>query len=105
MSAYSSTADLYDSFQKFAESVPFYGISIFCIDNPEVRKLAAAYTKRKVTYGLSPDARISAKNISQSKNVTSYDITLDGKILCHIDLPMPGRAHFSEFTCRGCGST
>jgi UDP-N-acetylmuramate--alanine ligase len=94
LQAYSSLSDLERSFKKFVSAVPFYGLAVLCIDDHKVRDLAKSYKGRKVTYGLSPDAQVRLVNMTQRRNVTSYDVLLRDKPLCHIDLPLPGR-HFA----------
>ncbi|NMC61967.1 MAG: UDP-N-acetylmuramate--L-alanine ligase [SAR324 cluster bacterium] len=95
LSAYNSLKDLEDSFAKFVEAVPFYGLSIFCIDDPRVRNLSMDYTKRKETYGFSPDAQVRAENLEFVDGATHFDIYHQSKKLFRLRLPMPGR-HFAQ---------
>ena len=95
MNAYSSLADLEESFKAFVEAVPFYGLSIFCVDDPRVRNLAAGYARRKVTYGFSPDAQLRADAMEFHEGVTSFDVIRNGEKIFRLDLPMPGR-HFAQ---------
>lgn len=94
LNAYSSQADLENSFQQFLTSVPFYGLAILCADDAKVRELAVRYTGRKVTYGMSADAVIQARNLQFKKFITSFDVYRSGEYLLHVDLPMLG-AHIA----------
>jgi UDP-N-acetylmuramate--alanine ligase len=91
LNAYASLTDLEESFEKFIEAVPFYGLAVLCIDDPKVRDLAHRCKSRKVTYGISPDADIRAENITTSKTTTSYDVVRGNKVLARIHLPMLGK--------------
>ncbi|MBN8548101.1 MAG: UDP-N-acetylmuramate--L-alanine ligase [Deltaproteobacteria bacterium] len=90
LNAYSSQEDLENSFEQFVASVPFYGLAILCLDDPKVRVLASRYSGRKVTYGVSADAQIQARNLHYKKFLTSFDVYRDGEYLLHVDLPMLG---------------
>lgn len=90
LTAYSSFAELQKSFHDFLMAVPFYGLSVLCIDDPKVRDLAGEYKGRKVTYGLSPDANLVAKNVSFERMLSHYDVYLNGEKLVSVSLPIPG---------------
>ncbi len=90
LEAYASMSDLEEAFCSFVESVPFYGLAVLCIDDPKVEKLAELYSRRKVTYGLRPDAEIHAKNIKSDVDCMRYDLYKDKDKLVSITLPMLG---------------
>lgn len=90
LNAYSSQEDLDKSFEQFITSVPFYGLAILCADDPKVRQLASRYAGRKVTYGMSPDSQIQARNLEFKKFLTSFDVYRGGEFLLHVNLPMLG---------------
>lgn len=89
--AYSSQADLDASFEQFVKAVPFYGLAVLCVDDHKVADIAARYTGRKVTYGLSPNANIRAENLEFAPGLTRFDVIKDGEFLMRVELPMLGR--------------
>lgn len=91
MGAYGTMQDLEQSFEHFARSVPFYGLTVFCIDDPRTKRIAEQHIGRKVLYGLGPGAEISADNIVLRNGITSYDVLVEGERLFRVDFPMPGR--------------
>ncbi len=91
LSAYASLTDLEQSFKTFVESVPFYGLAVLCVDDHRVRELARLYTKRKVTYGYSPDAELQPRIIEQSPSGTTFEVWRGGERLLGTHLPMLGR--------------
>jgi UDP-N-acetylmuramate--alanine ligase len=50
---------LSDSFLSFVNKIPFYGLAVLCLDNPNVQALLPKVRKRFATYGLSPEADFS----------------------------------------------
>ncbi len=90
LNAYESLSDLESSFAQFVSGVPFYGLAVFCVDDPKVRDLAKRYGRRFVTYGLSPDANLRADEISHRGTLSSFDVWQQDKKLARIELPMPG---------------
>ncbi|MDZ4786013.1 MAG: UDP-N-acetylmuramate--L-alanine ligase [bacterium] len=90
LESYSSMAELEESFLKFAESVPFYGLAVLCLDDPRLQKISENYSKRKVTYGLTPDADITAKNIKAGVGFMTYEVWKAGQLLAPVTLPMMG---------------
>ena len=88
---------LRDGFQRFAQSIPFYGAAALCIDHPEVQALIARLTDRRIlTYGLSPQADIRAVNLHIGVNGARFDVAIrdrqtdTGRTLSELHLPMLG---------------
>jgi UDP-N-acetylmuramate--alanine ligase len=80
-----------DAFLEFANRVPFYGLAVLCIDSPRVRALLPRVRKRYVTYGLSPEAEVSARELRVEGFATHFVATRGGADLGEISLRMPGR--------------
>ncbi len=55
------------AFVDFLQHLPFYGMAVLCVDDPNVREIIPAITKPITTYGLSDTAQIRAINISHCK--------------------------------------
>jgi UDP-N-acetylmuramate--alanine ligase len=91
MEAYESMQDLIDSFEEYANSIPFYGLAIFCMDDERVANIASSYAKRKVTYGIHAPADIQAERITPEKFSVRYDLIIHGKNVGVVHLPVPGR--------------
>jgi UDP-N-acetylmuramate--alanine ligase len=91
MNAYRSRRDLEESFNRFVQSVPFYGLAILCIDDPVVREIASSVKRRVLTYGFSPDADLQAMNIEATLHGMHFDVVRKGENLGRFTLPMWGR--------------
>ena len=91
MNAYRSRKDLEESFNRFVQSVPFYGLAILCIDDPVVKRIAAECKRRVVTYGFSPEAELQAVNVQPSPTGMKFEVVRKGESLGEFTLPMFGR--------------
>jgi UDP-N-acetylmuramate--alanine ligase len=91
MDHFGAMEPLREAFAAFIARVPFYGAAILCIDDPEVRALAAGASRRVRTYGTSPDAEFRAIEISAAGLETSFVAVHEGARLGQVRLPMPGR--------------
>jgi UDP-N-acetylmuramate--alanine ligase len=79
------------AFAAFIDRVPFYGAAVLCLDNPEVRAVAAGATRRVLTYGLSPDAEYRAVDIVSSGLESRFNVLRAGHPLGPVGISMPGR--------------
>jgi UDP-N-acetylmuramate--alanine ligase len=55
--------DVRKCFEDFVNKVPFYGAAILCLDDPHVQAVIPHVERRRVTYGLSAQADVSAHAI------------------------------------------
>jgi UDP-N-acetylmuramate--alanine ligase len=91
MDFFKNMDNLKDAFLTFMNKVPFYGLSVVCIDDPNVRELLPRVHRKLLTYGFSDDADLKAANIKQGFMKQSFEATLRGESLGRFELPMPGR--------------
>ncbi|AJP58856.1 UDP-N-acetylmuramate--L-alanine ligase [Pandoraea vervacti] len=56
-------ARLKQSFVAFTQRLPFYGIAVLCVDDPNVREILPFVSKPIVRYGLSEDAQVRAIDV------------------------------------------
>ncbi|HET9953921.1 MAG TPA: UDP-N-acetylmuramate--L-alanine ligase [Polyangiaceae bacterium] len=88
---YHTHAAVKDAFVAFIERVPFYGLSVLCLDHPHVQDILPRVGRRHVTYGLSPQATYFARNIVFSGLMTSFDVFRRGEALGRFSVRMPGQ--------------
>lgn len=75
----------------FINRVPFYGRAILCLDSVNVRGLLPHVRKRFVTYGLSPEAEFTARNLTVSGLTTHCEVWHGEEELGELHLNLPGR--------------
>ena len=91
MDCYDNMNDLFDSFLKFANSVPFYGAIIACNDSEGINKIKDEIKRPITTYGLSPDADIYANNLSFDKMNSAYSLNYKNENIGKVNLNAPGK--------------
>lgn len=77
-------------FLEFINKIPFYGAAIICLDDPDVADLLPQVKKRLITYGMSAQANIRARNIVTEGLFTHFEVHRAGALLGSIVLPMAG---------------
>jgi UDP-N-acetylmuramate--alanine ligase len=93
LDTYRNLEEIEDAFVNFASRVPFFGRVIVCLDDPQVRHILPRIADRRiVTYGLSPQAELSAVDIEARSWGSRFAVrSLRGGLLGEIEMPMPGR--------------
>jgi UDP-N-acetylmuramate--alanine ligase len=91
MESYKGMDDVVQCFTDFVNKVPFFGAAIICLDDPNVQLIIPHIKRRRVTYGMTAQADISAQNISFNESFGSTFTVMRGhEVLGEIDLPVPG---------------
>jgi UDP-N-acetylmuramate--alanine ligase len=82
---------LNESFLDFINKVPFYGLAVLCLDNANVRALLPKVRKRFTTYGLSPEADFSARDLKIKTNGVELSVLQRSEELGKLSLQLLGR--------------
>jgi UDP-N-acetylmuramate--alanine ligase len=88
---YRDLAEIQQAFVYFANRVPFYGVSVLCIDDDPVRQIVPKISKRTVLYGTGDDAEIRAMDVTLRPHGSRFRVVAGGRPLGEIDLHIPGR--------------
>ncbi|HEY8558789.1 MAG TPA: UDP-N-acetylmuramate--L-alanine ligase [Pyrinomonadaceae bacterium] len=92
MESYKGMDDVVQCFTDFVNKVPFYGACILCLDDPNVQLIIPKIKRRRVTYGMTAQADISAHDIRYNEGFGSTFRVLKGaEALGEINLPVPGQ--------------
>lgn len=87
---YSGIEEIKETFVEFINKVPFYGLTILCLDDPNIRSILPLVKKRYMTYGLSSQADIRATHVKHDGFRTSFVAHFKGYRLGEISFNMPG---------------
>lgn len=87
---YRDLDDIKGAFVQYANSVPFFGAAILCLDDPTVQEIVGAIDRRVITYGTTRQAGIRAENIHQVGLTTEFDVIADNQTLGTLKLQTPG---------------
>jgi UDP-N-acetylmuramate--alanine ligase len=91
MDYYHDMDDVRTCFTNFVNKVPFYGASVLCLDDPNVQAIIPHIQRRRMTYGLSAQADISAHGIQYDQSFGSkFRIWRGGNDVGEISLRVPG---------------
>ncbi len=78
------------AFLSFINKVPFYGVSIVCTENEHTRTIIPQIKRRVLTYGLSHNSDMYAKNIRYEGAKMSFEAVFKGDSLGVFGVPVPG---------------
>ena len=82
---------LRQTFLEFLHHLPFYGLAVLCVADPEVRALLPEVIRPVLSYGLDDSADIYATDLQQVGACTHFRVSRkDKKDWLEIDLNMPG---------------
>ncbi len=91
MDYYKNMDELENAFMAFLDKIPFYGLSVLCIDCPRTKELSHNFKKRFITYGFDKEAELRAQDVKISGFETNFDVYLNGADLGSVTLHVPGR--------------
>jgi len=72
---YRTMEELKAAFLTFINKVPFYGLSIVCLDHPVIQELLPAVERRHVTYGIAAQADVTAHEIELKGFRSTFKVT------------------------------
>lgn len=84
-------AILKKTYLQFLHRLPFYGLAVVCLDDPEIQSVLSEIQRPTVTYGFSPDADFRAVNFSQQLGKTKFEALRPNKPPLSIHLNLPGQ--------------
>ena len=87
---YKDINEIKDAFLVFINKVPFYGVSILCLDEKHIQALIPFVEKRYLTYGMSSQADYQAKDVSLAPLGSRFSVEHHGGDLGWFELSIPG---------------
>ncbi len=87
---YRDIDDIKEAFLQFANIVPFYGSTVICLDDANVREILPAVKRRTITYGIKEAAEYRADRISFSGGGSDFDLYHKNELLGAVRLSVPG---------------
>lgn len=92
MESYKGMDDVVQCFTDFVNKVPFFGAAVICLDDPNVQLIIPNLKRRRVTYGMTAQADISAHDIRYNESFgSSFTVWRGAEPLGDIELPVPGK--------------
>ena len=79
------------AFGEFLHRLPFYGLAVLCVDDPDVAALAEVASRHVLTYGFAEHAEVRAENVRQLGAAMHYELCLPDGSCTPVTLALPGR--------------
>ncbi len=83
-------ARLKQAFIEFTHRLPFYGIAVLCVDDPNVKEILPFVSKPIIRYGLAPDAQVRAVNVVAREGKMYFTVMREDAPPLDIVLNLPG---------------
>jgi UDP-N-acetylmuramate--alanine ligase len=93
---YKDIDEIKAAFLTFINKVPFYGLSVLCLDQPHIQALIPSLQKRYQTYGMSTQADYQARDISLRPLGSTFRVMHHDHDLGHFELAVPGVHNISN---------
>ena len=92
LSAYENDfSKLRAAFVDFLHNLPFYGLAVLCIDDPEVRSILPDLSRPFISYGFSEDADVRAHDLVHEQGQVSFSVTVSSAVdAMQFRLNLPG---------------
>ncbi len=79
------------TFVEFVHRLPFYGVVVLCIDDPEVREILADVSRPMITYGFTEDADFRAVDVRRTGRAWQFRASRPGdKADLDVTINLPG---------------
>jgi len=82
--------EIREQFSLFLNALPFYGLAVVCVDDPEIKKILESLNRRVATYGFDQSAMYSARHIKTQAFATSFDLYKHGEFVSNFITHMVG---------------
>lgn len=90
MDTYKDMEDVKSAYLNFMNKVPFYGCAVICLDHPVIQSLVPGITRRFISYGLTAQADVHARNIRHEGMKTTFEVWHNRERLGEVALGLPG---------------
>ena len=88
---YGSYEAIEEAFVSFANRVPFWGLTVVCLDHPGVQAILPRLTRRFTTYGFASQADLVASDLEVDGMGSRFRVQRRGETLGSVRLRLPGR--------------
>ena len=93
MDHYGNMDRIRDTFVDFINKIPFYGTAILCLDNEEIQHIIPRLRKKYLTYGMSSQADLQARDIVGGMQGSSFEVVQRGRSIGRVTAGIPGEHH------------
>ncbi len=80
-----------DTYIEFLHNLPFYGIAVLCLEDPNIRALLPKIGRKYTTYGLGDEADVNASEVVFGLNQSQFKVHPKGRPPFAVKLNLPGK--------------
>lgn len=91
MDHYANFDEILRTFEAFIDRIPVFGALVACIDDPGVQLVLPKVKRQIITYGLRPDADITATHVEPRGLSTAFIPVIRGAAQTEVLLQLPGK--------------
>ncbi len=88
---YRDIEEIKEAFLQFANIVPFYGSTILCLDDENVKTILPKIKRKTITYGLESSGDYRATDIRFAGSSSTFSLLYKGDLFGDVTLNVPGR--------------
>ncbi len=81
---------LRSTFVEFLHNLPFYGVAVVCIDDPNIQAIIPDIGRTVVTYGVSENADFRVTDFKEQGTHSTFTVVRRGQMPLKVELPIPG---------------
>lgn len=81
---------LREAFVEFVQHLPFWGLAVVCVDDPNVQAIIPELSRSLVTYGFSEQADVRASDVEQEGATSHFQLHLPNGESHQVHLNLPG---------------
>ena len=82
--------NLKKTFVEFLHNLPFYGVAVVCVDDPNVKDIIPQIGRTVVTYGTSEEADFRVTDVAETGPQCKFTLVRRDAAPMKIELPIPG---------------
>ncbi len=90
MDYYGNMEAIRETFINFINKIPFYGTAILCFDNEEIQGVIPFLRKKYLTYGMTSQADLRAKDVEKERLGVSFEVVFHKRSMGRITVGLPG---------------
>jgi len=87
---YGNLENIKSVFLNFIDRIPFYGLAVLCLDNEAVQDIIPKIKKRFVTFGLSAQADIQARDVEFDGMLSRFKVYRNDDFFGQVELNLAG---------------
>jgi UDP-N-acetylmuramate--alanine ligase len=87
---YSGIDEIREAFTEFVNKVPFYGVAVLCMDDPNLQRIYPDIRRRTLTYGRSAQVDLQISDVKLDPTGSTFKVNRRNGVLGEFRVQIPG---------------